>query len=136
MEAHVMPSQDLLFHETFEDALAEVMSRCGGRKSFAQEMSSAKPPREAHNHVDACLNPERREKFSPAEVLYIARKGREVGCHAVMRYLCQELGYADPQPIEPRDELAELQRAWIQSVQVQQKLADRMERLQPQLRAA
>ena len=45
-----------------------------------------------------------------------------------MEFVAADAGYAAPQPIEPRDEMAELQRAFIESVNLQAKLAERMER--------
>lgn len=85
--------QVALFHERIEDALDEVIRCCGGRKSFAAELWPAKPERDRHNLIDACLNPTRPEKFSPAQVLFIARRGAEVGCHALMHYFGAECGY-------------------------------------------
>jgi hypothetical protein len=118
--------QEVLFFERVEDALAAVIDRCGGRKRFAAEMFPDKPPRDAHNLLDAMLNPERRERFSPAQLVYVARRGRAVSCDAVMQYLARELGYADPQPIDPADAEAELQRTFIDAV-------DRLEAIQRQL---
>ena len=43
-------------------------------------------------------------------------------------YILGQLSCAQAQPIEPRDEMAELQRAFIESVNLQAKLAERMER--------
>jgi hypothetical protein len=63
--------------------------------------------------------------------------GREKGVHVGITYILRELGYADPKPVEPVDELAELQRTWIESVQQQARLTARMERLMgaPSLRS-
>ena len=95
--------QGSLFHERFEDALDEVIRVCGGRKAFAVEMWPDKPARDAHNLLDACLNPERRERFSPTQVMYIARRGADAGCHAVMQFLGRELGY-DIKPVTKAEE--------------------------------
>ncbi len=122
--------QTALFHERFEDALDEVMRCCGGRKKVAIELwGKVKSERDAHNLMDACLNPERRERFSPEQVLYILKRGREVGCHAAMHYLNSEAGYAPAQPIEPEDEIAKLQREFIESVKEQGRRAERIEAL-------
>lgn len=118
--------QEPLFFERLEDALGAVIDRCGGRKKFAAEMYPNKPPRDAHNLLDAMLNPERREKFSPADVVYVARRGREAGCHAVMLFIARDAGYADPVPIDPQDVQAELQRTFIDAV-------DRLEIIKAQL---
>lgn len=97
--------QSSLFHERVEDALDEVIRHCGGRKKVACEMWPDKPAREAHNLMDACLNPERRERFAPSQVLYLARRGREVGCHAMMAYFARECGYAEVKPITKDEEV-------------------------------
>lgn len=121
--------QPALFHDRIEQALDEVITACGGRKKFAVAMWPDKPARDAHNLLDACLNPERRERFTPDQLVFILRRGREVGCHSGMRYLCGESGYSDPVPLNPSDQAAELQRAFNESVRVQSQLVERMERL-------
>ena len=131
--------QSALFHERIEDALDEVIRCCVGRKAMAVKMWPLKPQREAHNLMDACLNPERRERFTPDQVLYILRCGREVGCHAAMHYLNAESGYAPAEPIDPENEIARLQREFIQASKSMSKTADRIEQLMgsaPALRRA
>lgn len=119
-----------LFVESIEEAIAEVARACGGRKAFAVAMWPSLPVRDAHNRFDACLNPERREKFDLCDLLYIAKRGREAGCHSLMLYLARETGYTDPQPIEPEDERDQLRRDYIATVKMQQQIADRLERLE------
>ena len=121
--------QQALFYERIEDALATVINECGGRKKFATEIWPNKPQRDAHNLLDACLNPERREKFAPHDLLYILKRGREIGCHAAMQFLCDEAGYGKPVPVNPEDEKAQLQRQVIEAAQVVRSAVDRLERL-------
>lgn len=45
----------------------------------------------------------------------LARMGKDVGCHAILHYHCQEVGYIMPTPIEPRAEAADLQRQYIEA---------------------
>jgi hypothetical protein len=118
-----MGVQTGLFHESLEDALAEIVSSCGGRKSFAASMWESKSARDAHNKLDACLNRERAEKFDLDELLYILRAGRAAGCHSAMAFIARECGYADPTPLEPEDERAKLQREFSQSVEHLRRLA-------------
>lgn len=117
-----------LFVESIEEAVAEVARVCGGRKAFAAAMWPSLPVRDAHNRIDACLNPERREQFHPTDILYIMRQGREAGCHSLMLFLARESGYTDPQPVEPEDERAKLQREFVQAQKAMAQLAARMER--------
>lgn len=82
-----------LIHERIEDAMDEVIRVCGGRKKFACDLWPDKPQRDAHNLLDACLNPERREKFSPSQLMYILKRGKAESCHAFMNYFAAECGY-------------------------------------------
>lgn len=120
--------QGSLFYERIEDALDAVINACGGRKKFACEMWPEKPARDAHNLIDACLNTERRERFTPQQVLFILRRGREVGFHAAAVALFRDVGY-HLEPLEPEDEKAALQRAFVESVNMQRRLVERMEHL-------
>lgn len=99
--------QSALFHERIEDAIDEVIRVCGGRKKFASEMWPDKPQRDAHNLLDACLNPDRREKLAPTQLLYIARRGQEAGCHALMQYIAQDCGY-EARPVARDEEVDRL----------------------------
>ncbi|MFA6310618.1 MAG: hypothetical protein WC681_04005 [Sterolibacterium sp.] len=121
--------QSALFHERFEDALDEVIRVCGGRKNVACDMWPEKPQREAHNLMDACLNPERRERFSPAQVLYLARRGSEVGCHAVLIFLGRECGY-EVKPITKAEEVDRLTSVVEQSTKTLASALATLERLQ------
>lgn len=102
--------QSALFHDRIEDAMDETIRACGGRKKFACEMWPDKPQRDAHNLLDACLNPERREKFSPAQLIYIMKCGKQAGCHALMNYFAFECGY-EAKPIHKEEEADRLATA-------------------------
>ncbi len=118
-----MGMQTGLFHESLEDALAEIVGMCGGRKAFAAAMWESKSARDAHNKLDACLNRERPEKFDLDEVLYILRAGRAAGCHSAMAFIANACGYTEPQPVNPEDERAKLQREFSDSVKTLTRLA-------------
>lgn len=118
-----------LFHESINDALREVVAALGGTKKIGALMRPEKSPDEAARWVSDCLNADRREKFNPEHVLWLLREGRKIGCHAAMNFIAQDAGYS-AQPIEPRDEMAELQRQYIEAAKNMGKLADRIERMQ------
>jgi len=128
MDEQVM-SQQTLFYERIEDAIAAVVDACGGRKVVASELWPDKPLRDAHNLLDACLNPSKREKLDPSQIVYIAKRGRQVGCHLLVAFICRECSYADPIPLEPEDERAKLQREYIEATKAMASLAARMERV-------
>lgn len=123
-----MTPQDL-FYESFADALKAVVQACGGAKSVGAKLWPEKTPDAAARQLNDCLNEARPEKLSPEQVLWLLAAGRQVNCHAAMTYLTREAGYSDPQPVEPEDEKARLQRDYIEAVKGMQALAGRMERI-------
>lgn len=120
--------QDNLFYESFADALDAIVKAMGGAKSVGCRLWPEKTPQAAHTLLLSCLNEIRPEKLSPEQVLWLLAEGRKVGCHAGMNYLARETGYSDPQPIEPEDERARLQREFIEAQKGMAALADRMAR--------
>lgn len=61
--------------------------------------------------------------------MLVARIARERGCHGVMQYLCAELSYAAPVPVEPETELAGLLREYLASKKREAQLEQKIERL-------
>lgn len=119
--------QQPLFCERIEDALGSVINACGGRKKFASEMWPNKPQRDAHNLLDACLNPERREKFAPHDLIYIMSRGAQAGCHDAINYICEQCGYTRPAPLVPEDELTKLLREYLDIRHREQQLAPKID---------
>lgn len=129
--------QTALFHEDIYDALAEAVRHLGGVKKVGHNMRPELSPDAAGNWLKDCINSTRREKLAPEQMLWILREARLVGFHGAMNFIAGDCGYANPNPIEPADEMAELQRNFIESVQQQKALAERIERLtQSPLRVA
>lgn len=122
--------QEPLFFERIEDAIDHVIRQCGGRKKLAVDLWPAKPARDAHNLLDACLNPERREKLAPHELLFVMRKGRESGCHALMHYLADECTYERPLPRNREREKDDLQRQFVQAVKMQERILQKIQDLE------
>lgn len=119
-----------LFHESLADALRECIATCGGLKTVGKLLWPEKDADIAGRLLADCLNEAKREKLSPEQVLLGLRLAREKGCHAGMTFIARELGYADPQPIEPEDEKAKLQREFIESTKALAKMAQRIEHLE------
>jgi hypothetical protein len=117
-------------NESFNDALIECVKACGGSKSVGLSLWPAKGMEAAQRQLLACLNPDRNEKLGPDEVLHVLRLARAKGCHVGMAYIAAELGYAEPQPIEPKDEAAELKRQFIESTRKLAEMAARIEKLE------
>lgn len=126
-----------LFHESLADALRDCIAACGGLKTVGKLLWPEKEADIAGRLLADCLNESKREKLSPEQVLLLLRLAREKGCHAGMTFIARDLGYADPQPVEPEDERAKLQREFIEASKHMAKLAERIERIStPILRAA
>jgi len=53
---------------------------------------------------------------------------RARGFHGGMEFISADLGYSAPTPIDPRDEAADLMRAFTDSVAKQESLVERMEK--------
>lgn len=120
-------------HESLPDALIASIKSIGGSKVVASMLWPAKASRsidDARRYLAACLDPERAEKLSLDEILLIMREARARGCHAAMAYLCHALSYAEPQPIEPRDEADELRRQLLAMGRNLQASLERLERME------
>lgn len=118
-----------LFHETFSDALREVLAACGGAKPVAARLWPEKTPDAAHRLLLDCLNETRQERLDPDRLRMVLRLGRDAGCHAAVNWLLRDVGYADAQPVEPVDEMAALMRDYITTAKAMQATAERIERM-------
>lgn len=121
--------QQPLFVDSFEDAVTALAQQVGGKKKLATMLRPNKDPDDAATWLSDCLNPERNHKFDRDDYRNLFRIGRENACHIVMYYFTDDAGYARPQPVEPEDERAALQREFIQAVQLSQRIAARLEQL-------
>lgn len=125
-----MNEQLPLIVESLNESIRYTVSMLGGPKKVGSRLWPGKDEEQARKYLDDCLNPERAAKLSPEEVLAIARWGREErNSHLILGFLCADLGYAPPLPIDPQDERAELMRQYIESTRENKRIADRMERL-------
>lgn len=127
--------------ESLNDALIACVKALGGSKQVGPMLWPEKTPDAAQRLLLDCLNADRQAHLTPEHVLLILRKARQAGCHEGIGYLLAELGYAPTTPVEPRDEAAELQRQFVESMRHLQAMAARLEHLQqptdrPALRAA
>lgn len=124
-----MDTQGELWHDTLPDALRHTISALGGPKRVGCDMWPHKSAQQASTQISNCLSEGRPEKLDLEELIFILKRARAEGVHTAMTFILRECGYADPQPVEPEDERAALEREFIQSVEVQRKLMERLERL-------
>lgn len=122
-------SQPSLFHESINDALRELVAALGGLKQVGSRMRPEMSADHAGRWMSDCLNPDRREHFTPEQVVWLLCEGRKAGMHGTIGWLATECGYQAPQPTEPMDERAALQRDFIEATKRQENILARMERL-------
>lgn len=104
-----------LFVEDYADAIRATVQALGGCKRVGSELRGADMSVDAAGRWLAdCLNPEKREHLHPSQLAYIRRRARQAGVHILAAFEMRDAGYAEPQPVEPQDERAALQRQFIE----------------------
>jgi hypothetical protein len=121
--------------ESFNDALIECVKAAGGSKVVGAKLWPEKMADAAQRHLLNCLQEGRAEHLKPDQVLFVLRLARDAGHHTGMHFLADSLGYSQPEPISPRDEVAELQRQFLDATRAMQAMAARMEALQTTIHA-
>jgi hypothetical protein len=124
-----MSQQEQLFYEDIYDALRAAVQAAGGAKVVGPKLWPAKPVPEAQRALLDALNRDRERKLDPEEQLAVLRLARDAGFHGAIRFVCEQLSYTTPQPIDPKDEIAELQRRFIEAAGDVRAMAERLERL-------
>lgn len=101
--------QQVLWHDSFTDAIGAAIDAAGGIKRVATTLWPGVDPTNAAARLRACLNDDQPHKLDAQEIVHIARLARAAGNHSVMFYLGSELGYMI-KAIEPEDESIALDR--------------------------
>ena len=125
----MIPAQPSLFHDTYEDAIRDTVMSLGGYKKVGSMLWPAMPADDAGRKLSACLNTDKREKLDLGELRLIRREGRKAGVHILASYENRDAGYAEPQPLAPEDEAAQLQREYIAAVKAMSLIQARMDRV-------
>lgn len=118
-----------LFYDTYEDAIRDCVTALGGFKKVGAMLWPAMPADDAGRKLSACLNTEKREKLDLGELRLIRRAARQAGVHILAHYEARDAGYAEPQPLNPEDEAAQLQREFIAAVKAMEVIQARMSRV-------
>ncbi len=118
-----------LFHDSWPDALREIIAACGGPKAVAARLWHEKSADAAHRLLLDCLNDTRAERLDPDRLRLLLRMGREANCHAGINWLLRDLGYEDARAIEPEDERAQLMRAYVDATRSLKSIAERIDML-------
>lgn len=114
--------------ESLNEALIDAVKVLGGSKQVGYKLWPEKTVEAAQRHLLACLNEDKPERLTPDHLMMLLRLARGAGHHESLAYILEDLGYSAPQPVEPRDESAELQRQFMDSVRLQQSIVERMEK--------
>lgn len=133
-----MQNNDLAMFADFDDALSGAVMALGGWKKVGCLLRPEfeRKPDIAAQWVRDCLNPDKRERLNPHQLLLLMRLAREAGYHATKHWFDAELGYEPGRPLDPKDEQAQLQRDFIAAVQASERIAERLTKLtQPPLQA-
>jgi hypothetical protein len=117
------------FFEDINDALKQAVKALGGNKKVGAKLWPELPIDTAGNKLGDCLNPDRREKLSPEQVVFILRLAREKGYHAAMQFIAFDTGYR-AEPVDPLTQEAQLQRDFVAAVGHLKDIETRMLRLQ------
>jgi hypothetical protein len=124
-----MAEQGELFYETLTDALRATVDALGGPKVVGQTLWPEKGTDEARRALLDCLNPDRPHQLGDDRLVLLLKMSRAKGIHTATAWIMAEIGYAPPQPVEPEDQMAALQREFIAAVEKQGAIADRIARL-------
>ena len=116
-----------LFYDSYEDAIRDACMAIGGFKKVGSLLWPTVPADDAGRRLAHCLNNDKREKLGPGELQLIRRAARQAGVHILAAYEARDAGYADPQPVSPEDEAAQLQREYIAAVRQLSALQSRLD---------
>lgn len=119
-----------MFYDSYEDAIRDTIQQLGGNKAIGNLLWPAIPVDDAGRKLANCLNTEKREKLDLGELQLIRREARKKGIHILAHYEARDAGYAEPMPINPEDEEAQLQREFIAASRSIAAMTMRMEALQ------
>lgn len=114
--------------DSLNDALISAVKALGGSKQVGHKLWPEKTVDAAQRHLLACLNEDKPERLSPDHLMLLLRMARDVGHHSTFAHMCGLLGYSEPQPINPKDELTELLREYVESRKQDERKAERIER--------
>ena len=99
--------QDPLWHDSAEDAFEDVLKGVygkGWKHKAAAYLWPHEDPISKGKYLEHALDPDRSEKLSISEIFSIFKLGHEHGIHVGMYFLCDEIGYNRPTPVDLQDQ--------------------------------
>lgn len=120
--------QENLWHDTIYDALRDLITALGGPKKVGYMLRPSIPVSDSQRWLLHCLDPERNEKLSPDDVLFLMAEGRKAGCHVLAQFYAQHCFY-EFTVTNPKSREQALQEAFIESVRHQEGLVRQLQEL-------
>lgn len=118
-----------MFFEDIYAALGTDIQALGGNKKVGSQLWPEKSPDKAGELLANCLNRTRPEKLDPEQVVYIITQARQIHSSAAIWHICEQSDYERPQPLEPIDEMAKLQREFIQAAKAQAVMLEKIQHM-------
>jgi hypothetical protein len=112
--------------DSLNSVLVECVKACGGSKQIGPLLWPEKTPDAAQRLILDCLNDDRPAHLMPDQVLFVLKIARDKGVHLGFEFMAERLGYTKPIPTEPRDEMAELQRQFIEAQKAMSAMVEKM----------
>lgn len=125
--------QNLLFIESFEDAIEATAAACGGKKAFAVLLRPdlADDPEKALRWFLDALNPDRRTEFHADHLRKACFVARAHDCHVLKHWFDDAAGY---ERTDPAPQKTELQKLAARRLELSRQLAEVEEQVAQQLR--
>lgn len=114
--------------DSINEVLIEAVKALGGSKKVGVKLWPEKTIEAAQRHLLNCLNEDKPERLTPDHLMLLLRMARDMGHHGAFTHMCALLGYAEPQPINPKDELTELLREYLEAKKQEAGKTERIER--------
>lgn len=115
--------------DSINDALTSTVNALGGFKKVGPALRPELPIDQAAGWLRDCLNPARREKLAPEQVLLILRSARTAGIHSAMNFIAFDTGYK-ASPVDPQTQEQELQQRFVEAVEGLTAIQTQLQRFQ------
>lgn len=99
------------------------------KKVLGAMLWPTKDPEDAAKLWNNCLDKSRPEKLDPEQYLWLKREAKRCGCHILHAFDCDFTEYQRSNPVEPKDEIVDLQTQFHNLQRTQERLLQRMEKL-------
>lgn len=122
--------------DSINEALIACVKAAGGSKTVGGSLWPDIAPDQAQRKLLNALDDSRPENLKPSQVMLILKLARVRGFHEGIGHILADLNYGPTTPIKPADVAEDLMRQVLESQRTLALQMERLEALQPQLRAA